>query len=227
VSAAAKALPASTYMSGFCGYSGFHDRCHGEPCTCACHTPAPIEPPALSVVPPPTEGSAGGTTQALSDAVRALSPAVRAVNAALLHTPDDPLSLLDLLAAVRAARQELAQSESLLEAKTAAAMPDDRVEWAGGVAERRFGKDRKEWQNDDLTRAVVQLVATDLAGDSTTGEVDDMLAALLADGINRYAATNRPSWRVTQLKELGLDPGEFCHEVPGRKTVQITPAGAQ
>lgn len=136
------------------------------------------------------------------------------------------IEALDVLAAVREARQSLSQIEAVVEARAARLMSSNKVEWPGGVAERRFGKDRKEWKNDDLAHQVVQLIAGELAA-SPEGEIDEMLAALIADAVAKYAETNRPTWRVTPLKAMGIDPDEFCHAIPGRTTIQITTAGPQ
>lgn len=139
----------------------------------------------------------------------------------------EEIEALDALATVRKARQDLAQIEATIEARAAQLMSGNTVEWPGGVAERRFGKDRKEWQHDELVRQVANLVALDAATDKQSGETDDMLAALIQDAVAQFAATHRPDWRVTVLKKLGIDPDEFCHAIPGRTTIQITTAGPQ
>lgn len=134
---------------------------------------------------------------------------------------------LDALATVRQARQDLAQVEAVLERHAARVMTGNVIEWPGGVAERHFGKSRKEWAHDDLVRQVVQLIAVDAATDKASGETDEMLAALVQDACARFALTHRPDWRVTALKQLGVDADDYCSAIPGRVTVAITQAGPQ
>lgn len=226
------------FMTGFCGYSGLHSRCPvvltGRDCTCECHYPQPA-PLALVVagaeeaadvpaVEQPGDVS-GSPTPDLGDTLTTLAAAVHDLGQALMGFDGNAVEWCDLLGRVRAVRQELAQLESLIERDTARAMPRDLLEWDGGTAERRGGKDRKEWDHDALSRAVTAAIVPALAVDPSSGEVDRDLAATLHEAITQYAATNRPSWRTTALRPLGIDPDEFCTAVPGRSTVQVTLAG--
>lgn len=229
------------FITGFCGLhlaAESHSRCperltvneQVHVCGCGCHTP-----PALSAVPdapaaPVLISGRDGEHQGdydLSDALLHLVTSVQVLDRALGDFDGSDLECLDLLGHIRQQRQELARIESVLENQAVRLMTQDQVEWPGGSAERRWGKDRKEWKHDDLVRAVTAAIIPPLAVNPATGEVDSDLAALLHQAVEQYAATNRPSWRVTAVKPLGIDPDEYCSAVPGRATVQVNLAGEQ
>lgn len=227
------------FMTGFCEYSGLHSRCPvvltGRDCTCVCHTPqtaplalvvaSPGEAADVPAVEQPRDVS-GSPSPDLGDALAHLTGAVHDLGQALMSFDGNAVEWCDLLGRVRAQRQGLAELESLIERDAARAMPHDLLEWEGGTAERRGGKDRKEWDHTALASAVRAAIVPPLAVDPTTGEVDGSLAALLHQAVEQYAATNRPTWRVTAVKPLGIDPDEYCSAVPGRATVQVNLAGS-
>lgn len=227
------------FYTGFCGVrtdQDSHGRCpqvlhvndRTLACACTCHTPAALtvvpDSPAAAVAAPV---GGGEQTDDLGDALAQLTGAVATLDRSLASFAGTDVETLDLLGHLRTQRQALAQIESVLEGQAARLMTDDVVTWDGGMAERRWGKDRKEWKHDDLTRAVTAAIVPVLAVDPASGEVDGDLAALLHQAIEQYAATNRPSWRVTAVKPLGIDPDDYCTAVPGRATVQVTLAEAQ
>jgi hypothetical protein len=214
------------FLTGFCGYSLLHDRCPavvaGVDCTCRCHSD---EPPALTVVPEP----APAVEYDLGDALLHLRDSVDVLGQATVGLDLSAVEWCDLLGQIRRDRQVLAQIESLIEREAARAMRaagSDLLEWEGGTAERRGGKDRKEWDHDAVMTAVTRAIIPPLAVDQN-GEIDEDLAGLLHQAVAAYAATNRPTWRVTALKPLGVDPDQFCHAVPGRATVQVNLAGGE
>lgn len=236
---------APLYVSGHCGV-GRHTFCRGEyagtPCHCNCNHKPPGEavndqdaavsgPAALTKDTTRNDGtlSPSGVPAASPRIIFSIVGDVELLSHDLAEILDDlhEIEALDALAQIRQARQGLAQIEATLERRAARVMTGDIIEWPGGVAERRFGKDRKEWQHDELIRTVVNLIATDVATDKASGELDDMLAALVQDAVARFAETHRPDWRVTVLKKLGVDPDEYCRAIPGRTTVAITQAGPQ
>lgn len=229
----------TTYFTGFCGLradAASHGRCplqlrSGErvwTCTCTCHTTPPAEEPApvapVRPVPALISGTGGELPPVeydLGDALLHLTESVDVLGRALLDFDGSDVETLDLLGQVRLQRQALAQIEAVLETTAVRLMTQDVVTWDGGTAERRWGKDRKEWKHDDLARAVTGRIVEQLAVDPTSGVFDGDLAAVLHQAVEQYAATNRPSWRVTAVKPLGIDPDEFCVAVPGRATVQV------
>lgn len=161
----------------------------------------------------------------LASLVAAVAEASRAVAGWLDRAQE--VEALDVLATVRAARVAIAQIESVVESRSGRLMSGDVIEWPGGVAERRFGKERKTWRHDDLIHTVTRQIAQTRAADATSGEVDDMLAALLSDALDEFAATHRPDWRMTPLKAMGIDPDEYCHAESGKVSVRILAAGEQ
>lgn len=136
----------------------------------------------------------------------------------------DELGALDLLKGLRDARKALAVAEGLLETYCARkAMRSQRVALSGAwVAERHFSKDRKEWDHQGLTAAVMERLLVD----TSTGEVKE--GAEFARGVwaARDALTTaaRTDWRMTPLKEWGIDPDDYCRSTPGRATVQFVSA---
>lgn len=150
----------------------------------------------------------------------------------LRNVTDDPLfdekfdeiGLIDLLLLVRTARQDLALVERALEDSASDRMVSDRVAVEGRwVAERRRGRDRSAWKNEDLTHEVVKRAIIEASVDRETGEIIEPNATTWAVR-DALVATARPSWRVTALRELDIDPDEFCTSVKGRSTLQIITA---
>ena len=158
----------------------------------------------------------------LGTALAQVQQGIADLDTALADFDGSDIELCDLLGRVRAERMRLAGVESLVERRAAAAMTGKTLEWPGGVAEKRGGKDRKEWDHAALNRVVSATVIQPLVVNVQTGEVDRDLAALLHLAVEQYAATHRPEWRVTAIKSLGIDPDDFCTAIPGRFTVQVT-----
>lgn len=142
------------------------------------------------------------------------------INEALLDVPletwEDATRLLHHL---RLARQSLAASESTMETRCAQMLADagvrDPQEVDGiGTVQLRKGNKRKEWDHSGLASRVLDRHLT-TAG---TGEmpspwtVRDWLLEVLAPSY----------WRVGVLKQLDIDPDDYCQTSPGRPTVQIT-----
>ena len=87
-----------------------------------------------------------------------------------------------------------------------------------GTVERRTSSTRK-WQSDDLLRHITRSTL-DPQG---TGEVSINNVVTLIDTLKAVLPfTARLGWRVTALKELGIDVTEYSEATYGRQTVQIT-----
>jgi hypothetical protein len=159
------------FVTGFCSQSLIHERCRGVvagvDCTCPCHSPEPTaavsavvevaQPAVLNVTPPSVTPGLGDSTDAdvdLGDALLTLTRTVADLDRALLGWDGNAFEVLDLLGHLREQRKQLAGLESLLELQAAKVMTGDLMEWPGGSAERRWGKDRKEWDHDGLASAV-------------------------------------------------------------------------
>jgi hypothetical protein len=87
-----------------------------------------------------------------------------------------------------------------------------------GTVERRTSSTRK-WQSDDLLRHITRSTL-DPEG---TGEVSINNVVTLIDTLKAVLPfTASLGWRVTALKELGIDVSEYSEATHGRQTVQIT-----
>ena len=87
-----------------------------------------------------------------------------------------------------------------------------------GTVERRTSSTRK-WQSDDLLRHITRSTL-DPQG---TGEVSINNVVTLIDTLKAVLPfTASLGWRVTALKEIGIDVSEYSEATHGRQTVQIT-----
>lgn len=87
-----------------------------------------------------------------------------------------------------------------------------------GTVERRTSSTRK-WQSDDLLRHITRSTL-DPQG---TGEVSINNVVTLIDTLKAVLPfTASLGWRVTALKEIGIDVSEYSEATYGRQTVQIT-----
>lgn len=108
-----------------------------------------------------------------------------------------------------------------IEDDVARLMPAKTVEVPGlGMVERRRGTDRKSWDWEGLLPTLIRLVVDpDGTGEMPdAGEVVSRMRALISEVIG---VTPSKGPRVRQLRELGLDPDEWCESSPGRVSVQI------
>jgi len=134
---------------------------------------------------------------------------------------EDEKALVVLLADLRDARQKLHQLESIVEAATARAMTDKRLELPalGILAERKGGSVYTRW---DHPRVAAQ-VARRYAVDAQSGEIDETLAEVaehLATWLLDVAHVDY--WRTTALRAIGLNPDTYATKERGRRTVHIT-----
>jgi hypothetical protein len=87
-----------------------------------------------------------------------------------------------------------------------------------GTVERRMSSTRK-WESEDLLKHITRSTL-DPEG---TGEVSINNVVLLIDTLKAVLPfTASLGWRVTALKELGINVSEYSQATYGRQTVQIT-----
>lgn len=90
-----------------------------------------------------------------------------------------------------------------------------------GTLEKKRGSNRKKWQSDRLVTRLVR-AALDPEG---TGELPDSPYEAVDTVVSTLTAcapfTGSMGWRVTALKERGIDPDEWCESTPGRQSIQI------
>lgn len=81
-----------------------------------------------------------------------------------------------------------------------------------GTVERHYRKSRTEWRKDELLRDVLDVRIVD----EQTGEL--RFATPLEKVLYVW---NLPAPRTTALRELGLDPDDYCHAEPGGVNLQL------
>lgn len=133
-------------------------------------------------------------------------------------------SLIDVREQIKIAKEQ----ESELIQALADAMPAKRYELAGvGTFERHKASTRKTWDNDSLSSALIRKIRTGEVPkqvDDETGEVID--EDDVAQTARIFTECARPSWRLTPLRALGVDPDEYSEVTyDGSWTIQFT--GAQ
>lgn len=139
-----------------------------------------------------------------------------------LDALDDWREAVRRLHHIRDARKSLATSESLLERHCAHLMQEAKVrdpqEIDGvGVVQLRKGTARKTWDHASLTTEVLHRHLSQSEGEiPAPWTVRDWLLDALAPNY----------WRAGVLRDLGIDPDDYCAATPGRATVQITANGA-
>lgn len=152
----------------------------------------------------------------------------------LIEQTDDPdgLDLAQLLADVRSAREQLLGMERRLEAETAKAMSGDLLQVDGLFrVERRRTPDRKEWDyaawTSDARKNLLRRrgLARAVGVVTDTGEVVETSLAELLRAAEDIHGKGAP--RVTALRDLGLDPDEYCERKPGHPKVTIIPLASE
>ncbi len=137
--------------------------------------------------------------------------------------PENAPEVLSILAvAVRDLRQDLAELGRTIEADLIASAGAKRfiVENLGEVQIRKVTK-RNEWDNPSLWRRVAALALDERQLDEATGEYEPREQAVAR--VLELCA--RPSWRVTALRDHGVDPDEYCHTEDGGWQVQLPSRG--
>lgn len=124
--------------------------------------------------------------------------------------------LLDL---ARAARVHVSAVEQALSEHIAKLWRTERhlapVEVPGlGLIGVKYGAERKQWDHDGLTSAVVNANLAALNGEIPSDPFT------VARWITAAAAPSY--WRVGILADLGVDADDYCTRLPGRASVVIT-----
>lgn len=125
-----------------------------------------------------------------------------------------------LLSDLRQRRQRLAELESYVETDVARRLDKGKHTVAGWLVEVRGGGAWKDWRHDDVAFAACR----DIAVDPATGEIVPEVVQIIDQVRSRLLNCARPSWRLTQLANFGIDPGDYARYERGRKTVTLTEA---
>lgn len=131
-------------------------------------------------------------------------------------------SLAHGLAQVRQILGDLRTLASGIEDDVVALMPAKTYTVEGvGTLERRRGSDRKRWQSDDLVTRLVTEALVDENGEVRHSTPVEGAAAAVGVLLACAPFTASMGWRVTALRDHGIDPDEWCEVTPGRTSVQI------
>jgi hypothetical protein len=97
------------------------------------------------------------------------------------------------------------------------AMPERQMVSDGMVLEKKSGTIRKSWDNPAVASKVSALACVD----QETGEVfgSPVFAQRVTDEI--LATAGIGYWRVSALRNRGIDPGRYCEEEQGKPSVII------
>lgn len=132
---------------------------------------------------------------------------------------DDPADLARALACARDFKADLATVYKDIEDRLIGSWPehgDLEVPTLGLFGLHRRTK-RTGWDHDALVADVLDAAATDV-GVETTGDLDPWIAvAALRKAISFGAG------KVTALRQLGLQPDEYCREEHDGMTVELPP----
>ena len=102
-------------------------------------------------------------------------------------------------------------------------MPERRVTVEGvGTVERKAKVSRKNWDSDELLRKLIARAILD----SETGELPSspiVAADLILQELRAVMPiTGSLGWRVTALRERGIDPDEWCEQTQDGYTIQFS-----
>lgn len=119
-------------------------------------------------------------------------------------------------------RQQMSDLARAVEERLAEVMPDKRLELPGlPVLERHRGTNRKKWQSEELLSVVVGRSIVDGDGALATTDPIEIRSRIEAEVRACLPITGSLGWRVTALRDRGIDPDEFCATSPGRVSIQI------
>lgn len=106
-----------------------------------------------------------------------------------------------------------------IEQATVRAMPHRKMVIDGiGTVEKTTETARKEWDHP-LVAGQVLRSATDSWAKETGEIVDQELAGKVLDA---FMAAARMEWRVTALKDLGINPDNYCETTYGSQKIRVT-----
>lgn len=143
------------------------------------------------------------------DWVAALRAFFMAMDAEVEQYRDDPVATGQALARVEALLADMRFVRDTLKTATAESMGTYRVRTLviGSVAvlEASNTYDRHGWRHEDLLPAMLRAMGVDHLVNTETGEKFDA-----EDLSPRILACLTPSWKLTGLRAIGLDPDDWC-----------------
>jgi hypothetical protein len=130
----------------------------------------------------------------------------------------------EVLLALRDLTGALSLGSSEIEKLLAILMADGEileVPNSGVAIERRTGSSRVQWNHQALRSAAAERLV-DRHLDSKTGTLDCSPVVLIEEALQ----TTSLSWKLTELRALGLNPDSFSTKKPGKVSFKITSVGA-
>lgn len=122
--------------------------------------------------------------------------------------------LVTALVGVMAAARDV---KELVEQHTIRAMPDRQAVADGYVLERRSGTVRKSWDHPLLASVISRLATVDHDSGEILMKAED--AQRVTDEI--MACAGLAYWKVGELRQRGIDPGQYCEESRGRPSLIV------
>jgi hypothetical protein len=131
----------------------------------------------------------------------------------------DWLQLCYAIEGLKAIKKDLDILLRSCEEDAANLLPEKKVMVDGfGVVEKRTAQTRK-WQSEELLMDVCrQVLDPEQTGEIQPSRVVELIAVLK----KIMPITGSLGWRVTALKEQGIDPDDYSDVSWGRKSIQIT-----
>lgn len=123
----------------------------------------------------------------------------------------DPITLAGYLAALRDVKQDVSRVYDDIERAVIFTAGDRKLEVPSlGVVEIKSSVRRTGWQHDELFRSVISRLADE---PGVFYDEDGCLmpsSQIAANVVARLRDVLSPSWKVTGIRDIGLDPDEFC-----------------
>lgn len=167
----------------------------------------------------PVKHSPSPATRTVTAAINSLIDDL-AKQAELLANRGDLHSLADGLHGIRGVKRAFSDLERHVENLVADTMTQDVVNLDDEVIlERRRGKDRRQWQSEEILKTLYAQSAADENGEVVDPYVwlDRFYSAVKAC----VPLTGSLSWRAGALREHGLDPDQWAEVSPGRVSVKV------
>jgi hypothetical protein len=144
-----------------------------------------------------------------------------------LSDPDDPdqrVVVAQVSRVIAEMRKRLSDVHQMLDdflIEAADGRPGDLSLANGGMVTVEPPSTSRSWQSDDLLREVVRRVfdpeGTGVLDDAAIAAIDQ-LVPVLATVLSMSRST---PWKVTGLKDLGIDPDEYAEKRVGRNRVKV------
>jgi hypothetical protein len=106
--------------------------------------------------------------------------------------------------------------KDLVEQHTIRVMPDRQAVVDGFVLERKSGTTRKDWDHTAVASKVAARACCNEDGEIVFGLE---IGQRIADEI--LATAGIGYWRVSALRNRGIDPGQYCEETKGRPSLIV------